>query len=94
MAKTSAAVCVLFMLVMAFAVQESEAIILKSILLYKLYKKLIAKKAAVAAVPVLKAAPVHVPVAKPEVVPTSKPVFARATAGTRPAGYYGDRRLL
>ncbi|CAD7704752.1 unnamed protein product [Ostreobium quekettii] len=95
MAKTSAAVCVLFMVLMAFAVQESEAIIIKSILLYKLYKKLTAKKAAV--VPVAKAIPAPVP--PPPVFPVSKPVFARATAGTKPEGYeapsnYGDGRRL
>lgn len=98
MAKTSTAASILFMVLVAFAVQESEAtIILKSILLYKLYKKLTAKKAA----PVVAIKPT--PVAPP-VVTTSKPVYARVTAGTKPEGYnprykapggeFGDGRRL
>lgn len=67
------------MVVMAFAVQQSEAIILKSILLYNLYKKLSAKKA-VPVTPTVAVKTVPAP-------PVSKPVFARATAGTKPAGY-------
>jgi len=97
MAKTSATVCVLFMVLMAFAIQEAQAtIILKSILLYKLYKKLTAKKA----VPVVAVKPSPVP---PPVLP-SKPVYARVTAGTKPQGYdapttrpggeWGDGRRL
>lgn len=98
MAKTTTATCVLFMVLMAFAIQESEAtVILKSILLYKLFKKLTAKKAPVVAI---KASPVPVPA---PVVTESKPVYARVTAGTKPQGYeappkyggdFGDGRRL
>lgn len=100
MAKTTTATCVLFMVLMAFAIQESEAtVILKSILLYKLFKKLTAKKAPVVAI---KASPVPVPVPAP-IVTESKPVYARVTAGTKPQGYeapssyesnFGDGRRL
>lgn len=96
MAKT-AALCVLFMVMLAFAVQESEAIILKAILVGSLLKKLKAKKAAVVpktAVVVKKAVPKALPVpvhAKPT-LPVTKPVFARATAVAKP--FHGEGRRL
>jgi len=98
MAKTGTALCVLFVVMMAFAVQESEAIILKTIAVASLLKKLKAKKAAVV--------PKAVVVPKPAVVvkkplpqtpvpvyakPVTKPVFARVTAGVKP--HYEGRRL-
>lgn len=98
MAKAGTALCVLFMVMMAFAVQESEAIILKTVAVASLLKKIKGKKAAVvpkaaivpkAAVVVKKAVPPPpVPV---YAEPTTKPVFARVTAGVRP--HYEGRKL-
>eukprot|EP00803_Ostreobium_quekettii_P005953 evm.model.scf_213EXC.7 EVM.evm.TU.scf_213EXC.7 scf_213EXC:74022-75090(+) len=99
MAKT-AALCVLFVVMLAFAVQESEAIILKTIAVASLLKKLKGKKAAAVvpkAVVVPKAAAVvkkALPAAPVPVfeAPEAKPVFARVTAGKKP--YYGEGRRL
>jgi len=95
MAKTSAAVGVLFMVLMAFAIQETQAtLILKSILLYNLYKKLTAPRTP-AVVPTPQVTVRPIPVTAPPVfpAPVTKPVYARVTAGTRPAGF-GDGRKL
>jgi len=84
----NAAVCILFMMVMAFAVEQAEStIILKSLILASLLKKLFHKKVPFVPAPV----PVVKPIPPKPVIPkpTARPVFTKP-----PAAYtYAGRKL-